>query len=264
MMHPLRLPLLLASVLALATAAPAGAQVLYGRVTDAADGAHVAAALISALDPSGTSVASTISGTDGRFDLPLPAAGSYRVHVSRIGFRTGLSPVVAVGEGERMGVDLALRTDAVRMEAVQAKTRATPPFRDARARNFFDRMDRGMGHYMTREQIVARGAGQASDLLRGMPGVRFGGGSRSTGLWVGGFGPRVEGGVSALLGCAPTLYIDGFLRVLRPEERVDDVVDVRQIWAIEVYRFGSDIPSELPRQDMIGNCGAIVIWTLNA
>jgi hypothetical protein len=263
-MHPLRLPLLVASVFALAAAAPANAQVLYGRVTDAADGAHVAAALISALDPSGTTVASTISGTDGRFDLQLPAAGAFRVYVTRIGFRTGISPMVTVGEGERIGVDLALRAGAVELEAVQAQTRATPPFRDARARGFFDRMDRGMGHYMTREQIVARGAGHASELLRSMPGVRFHGGIQSTGLWVGGHGPRVRGGVSALLGCAPTLYIDGFLRVLRPEERLDDVVDVRQIWGIEVYRFGSDIPSELPRQDMIGNCGAIVIWTLNA
>ncbi|HEV3051988.1 MAG TPA: carboxypeptidase-like regulatory domain-containing protein [Longimicrobium sp.] len=250
-MPALRLPLLLASVFALAAATPADAQVLYGRVTDAADGANVAAAQISALDAAGTTVASTVSGTDGRFELPLPAAGSFRVSVTRIGFRTGVSPVVAVGEGERIGMDLALRTDAVQMEAVQAEARVTPPFRDARARGFYDRMDAGMGEYMTREQIVARDAGQASDLLRSMPRVSFRGGIRSTGLWLGG----------AAAGCAPALYIDGFRRVLRPNERLDDVLDVRQIWGIEVYRYGSEIPSELPRD---GRCGAVVIWTLNS
>jgi hypothetical protein len=252
-MYLLRLPFLLASVFALAAAAPAGAQVLYGRVTDAADGANVAGAQISALDPSGTTVASTVSGADGRFDLPLPAAGSYRVQVSRIGFRTGISPVVAVGADERMGMDLALRTDAVQMEAVQAQARVTPEFRDARARGFYDRMDAGMGEYMTREQIVARGAGQASDLLRSMPRVSFRGGSRSTGLWLGG----------SAAGCAPTLYIDGFRKVMRPTDRLDDILDVRQIWGIEVYRYGSDIPSDLPR-DNNGRCGTVVIWTLNS
>jgi hypothetical protein len=263
-MRPLSLPLLVASVFALAAAAPTQAQVLYGRVTDASDGANVAAALISALDGAGSTVASTISGTDGRFDLPLPAAGSYRVHVSRIGFRTGMSPVVAVGAGERIGVDLALRADAVELEAVEAQARVTPPFRDARARGFYDRMDTGMGRFMTREQILARNAPVTSALLRSIPGVQMGG-LRSTGLRLGGNAGRAGGrGYGTLLGCRPSLYIDGFLKVLRPGQRVDDLVEPSEIWGIEVYRRGSDIPSELPRQDMIRNCGAIVIWTVNS
>jgi hypothetical protein len=264
-MHPLRLCLLVASVFALATAAPAGAQVLYGRVTDATDGAHVAAALISALDPSGTRVASTISGTDGRFDLPLPAAGSFRVYVSRIGFRTGISPVVAVGEGERIGVDLALRTDAVELQTVEAETRITPPFRDARARDFYDRMDGGMGRYLTREQIVARNAGRTSDLLRGVPGVRFRGGSSAILPWVGGNARRYPPeSYGTHLGCSPSVYIDGIRRDLWWGLRLDDLVDPSEIWGIEVYRHGSDIPSELSRMGMIKNCGAIVIWTVNS
>jgi hypothetical protein len=262
-MHPLRLPLLVTLACALTAAAPAGAQVLYGRVTDA-DGANVAAALISALDAAGNSVANTISGTDGTFDLPLPAAGSFRVHVRRIGFRTGISPVVAVGEDERMRVNLALRTDAVQLDAVEARTRVTPEFRDERARGFYDRMDTGMGRFMTREQIVARNATKASDLLRTIPGVRFRGGSRSTIPWLGGNVAPYPGAYGTLLGCRPALYIDGILKMLRGNERLDDFVEPSEIWGIEVYRHGADIPTELPRQGMISNCGAIVIWTVNS
>jgi hypothetical protein len=262
-MHPLRLPLLVA--FALAAAAPAGAQVLYGRVTDAADGAHVAAALISALDASGATVASTISGTDGRFDLPLPAAGDFRVYVTRIGFRNGISPTVAVGAGERIGVDLALRTEAVALEAVEAQVRVTPPFRDVRARGFYDRMDAGMGRYLTREQILARNAGRTSDLLRGIPDVRFRGGSRGTVPWVRGNAQRPqEKGYGTLLGCVPAIYIDGIRRDLFWGLRLDDLVEPSEIWGVEVYRHASEIPSELPRDSVIRNCGAIVIWTINS
>jgi hypothetical protein len=262
-MHPLRLVVTI--VFALAAAAPAGAQVLHGRVTDAADGAHVAAALISALDAAGNPVANTISGTDGRFELPLPAAGSYRVHVSRIGYRTGISPQVAVGQGERMGVDLALRTDAVALEAVQAQVRVTPPFRDARARGFYARMDAGMGSYLTREQILTRNAARTSDLLRGIPDVRFRGGSSGTVPWVRGNAQRPqEKGYGTLLGCVPAIYIDGIQRSLRWGLRLDDLVEPSEIWGVEVYRHASEIPSELPRDSVIRNCGAIVIWTINS
>jgi hypothetical protein len=261
-MPALRLPLLLAFVFALTAAAPAGAQVLYGRVTDAADGARVAAALISVVDEAGNPVANTISGTDGSYDLPLPAGGSVRVYVSRIGFRTGISPEVVVGEGERIGVDLALRPDAVQMEALQAQARITPAFRDRRALGFYDRMDDGMGRYLTREQIVARGAHTTSELLRDIPGIHFAGGARSTNLWMGGNVLR-RPGTGSLGGCTPFVYIDGFLQKLghRP---LDDFVEPSEIWGIEVYRYAYEIPSELPRQAMLGNCGAIVIWTLDS
>jgi hypothetical protein len=148
------------------------------------------------------------------------------------------------------------------MDAVEARARVTPEFRDARARGFYDRMDAGMGRYLTREQIVARNAARTSDLLRGIPGVDFAGGSRSTIPWLG--GNRRRHGSGTLGACMPFLYIDGYLRVLRGNERLDDIVDPSEVWGIEVYRYASDIPSELPRRGMAGNCGAIVIWTVNS
>lgn len=252
-MRLLRLATFTALLTALA-AAPAGAQVLFGRVTDANDGTPVAGARVTALDPSGISAGNAVSGADGGFEIRLPAAGTVRLQVSRVGYRTGLSPTVAVGAGDRTSMDLSLRPDAVQMEALQARARATPPFRDRRARGFYDRMDRGMGQYMTREQIAARGTVHTSDLLRTIPELSFRGGSASTELWFGG----------NLRGCSPTLYIDGVRKRLDKDQRLNDLVAPADIWAIEVYRYGSDIPPDLPRESVGSTCGAVIIWTLNA
>ena len=245
-------PLLRAAVLVLALLAgmggsPAAAQVFQGRVTDAADGSPVAAASVSALDGAGAAVASTAAGaTDG--SSSLPAAGAYRLRVSRVGYRTGTSPEITVAGGDRMDVDLSLRADAVQMEAVEATGRVTPPFRDQRARGFFERMDRGRGRYVSPEQVQEMDAAHTSDMLRTIPGLSFSTGLGSAGLRVG--GPR--------LGCHPVLYIDGHRFAPYPGWRLDDHVASADVWAIEVYPYATDIPHDLPRG--VGRCGIVMIW----
>jgi hypothetical protein len=246
-------PLLRAAVLVLALLAgmggsPAAAQVFQGRVTDAADGSPVAAASVSALDGAGAAVASTASGRDGRFELALPAAGAYRLRVSRVGYRTGISPEITIAGGDRMDVDLGLRADAVQMEAVEATGRVTPPFRDQRARGFFERMDRGRGRYISPEQVQEMDAARTSDMLRTIPGLSFSTGLGSAGLRLG--GPQ--------RGCHPTLYIDGRRFTPYPGWRLDDHVASADVWAIEVYPYATDIPPDLPRE--VGRCGIVMIW----
>jgi hypothetical protein len=241
-MRTLPILLFLASILA---AAPAKAQTLYGRVTDAADGSPVAAALVTALDGVGGEAARVVSGPDGRYELPLPAAGAYRVQVSRIGFRTGISPAVAIGEGERMGVDLGLRTDAVRLEEIEAQSRVTPPFRDSRARGFYERMDHGRGMYYTPEQIARLDRPRASELITTNAGVGMRGGR----VWLGGDNR----------GCMPWVYVDGFRK---PRDiPLDDLIAASAIWGIEIYRYAFEIPNDLPRDDLTANCGVVMIWT---
>jgi Carboxypeptidase regulatory-like domain len=247
-MRPLRLSALSALLLALLAAAPAGAQTLYGRVTDATDGSPVAAALVTALDGAGAETARTVSRSDGRYELPLAAAGAFRIQVSRVGFRTGISPAVTIGEGERMGVDLGLRPDAVRLEAVEAQSRVTPPFRDARARRFYDRMDRGRGLFYTPEEIARLGRTHTSDLITYKAGVSMVGGR----VWVGG----------NRRGCSPTIYIDGIRK--SPAISLDEMIHPTEIWGIEIYPQGLDIPHDLPRDDVGGRCGIIMIWTRHA
>lgn len=246
-MRPLRL-LSCCALLSFVLATPAPAQVLYGRVTDAADDAPVAAAQVAALDSAGATATWAMSGRDGRFELRLPAGGSFRLHVSRVGFRDGVSPPVTVQRGDRMGVDLALRTDVVRLEAVEARSRVTPPFRDRRARGFFERMDRGRGWFYTPEQIAQMNRPRTSEVITRDAGITM----RGTRPWVGG----------NRRGCSPTIYIDGFRK---PRDiPLDDLIAPTAIWGIEVYRYSWEIPSDLPRDDMVGTCGVIMIWTAHS
>ena len=229
-------------------AAPARAQALYGRVTDAADGSPVAAALVTALDASGATLASTASGVDGRYELALPGGGSVHLLVSRLGFRTGISPAVAVQAGDRVGVDLSLRPDLVRLEGVEARSRVTPPFRDSRARDFYTRMDRGRGLYFTPEQIAQLNRPRTSELITHYAGVTM----RGPRPWLGG----------NVRGCSPVIYIDGFRK---PRDLpLDDLIHPSVIWGIEIYRYAFEIPNDLPRDDMGGNCGVIMIWTTHS
>lgn len=238
--------LLLAALLLVPVAvASAGAQVLHGRVTDAADGAPVAAAQVAALDSTGATAAWAMSARDGRFELRLPAGGSFRLHVSRVGFRDGISPAVTVEGHDQVGVDLSLQADVIRLEGVEARSRVTPPFRDQRARGFFDRMDRGRGWFYTPEQIAQMNRSRTSEVITHSAGITM----RGTRPWLGG----------TRRGCSPTIYVDGFRKP--PDIPLDDLVSPSVIWGIEVYRYSWDIPNDLPRDDLAANCGVILIWT---
>lgn len=246
-MRTLRLSLLPALLFLLATTFPAGAQTLYGRVTDAVDGGGVTAAQVAAVDLTGATVTWTMSRRDGRFELRLPAGGSYRLYVRRVGYRDGLSGKVAISDGDRMGVDLSLRAEAFQLEAIEARTRVTPPFRDARARRFFERMERGRGIFYTAEEIAEMGVKSPAEALTYAAGVSI----RRGRLWMGG----------DRRGCSPRLYVDGYYR---PGEFFDDELEPGDIWGIEIYRHAAEIPSDLPRDDMIGTCGIVMIWTAHS
>jgi Carboxypeptidase regulatory-like domain len=251
-------PLLLAAgfALALFTAAPAAAQAVHGRVTDASDGTPVSAATIEALDAAGAVVASAMSGADGRYELPLPAGGSYALQVSRVGYRTGRTPPVPVGDDDRIGFELRITAAALTLDAVQVEAEAQDipaDLRDPRARGFYKRMQGGIGRYLSPDRVERMTFPLASSMLRSVPGVTFREGSTRTGLWMG--GPRT--------GCSPTLYVDG--RHIIQGVRVDEVVGAEDIWAVEVYRYDFEIPADLPREVPPGawdrGCGAVLIWT---
>jgi hypothetical protein len=252
-MRPRFIAALTLLVCALFAAAPARAQVLYGRVLDARDGWPIDAAAVAAVDSGGVVVASMFSRPNGRYELRLPRAGSFRIRVERLGYTPGLSPAVSVAVGDSMGVDLSLRAAAVALDSVEVEARRIPNFRDARARTFYQRMDRGRGRYISPERVQELNRPFTSDLLRTIPGVAFSRGLNSSGLRFGN-GSR---------SCTPLVYIDGERFRPYPGWRLDSHVRAADVWAIEVYRYAEDIPPELPRE-MDTRCGAVVIWTRRA
>jgi hypothetical protein len=71
---------------ALLAAAPAGAQVVSGSVTNAHTGAPVPHAQVTVQDEQGATVASTTLDGGGRFTLHLPHGGRYLLRVSEAGY----------------------------------------------------------------------------------------------------------------------------------------------------------------------------------
>jgi len=243
--------------LGLGAATPLTAQTFTGRVLDAATGQPVPAATVSAgPDRSGRPAARTETDASGRFILTLRSPGQYRLRAGRLGYGEASSPPIQLAAGEVFEFDLGLRPASVQLDSIQVATRATPPLRDRRARDFYRRAERGNGHYVTPEMVQQRRPATAMTLLRTMPGILVHG-VQQHGLPVMPGRMRKKGPTI----CVPTLYVNGFRTSLRGR-RLDDIVDPDRLWAIEIYNWPEYAPSELPPIDP--NCGVIAIWTLDS
>jgi hypothetical protein len=99
------------------------------------------------------------------------------------------------------------------------------------------------GYFFERPEIERRGPAHTSELLRTLRGVHL--------SPVGTVGNRV-----LLRGCRPMVWLNG-LRV--PEAEVDEVAHPDEVDALEVYVSMIGMPARLV--DLVGKCGAVVIWT---
>jgi len=241
--------------MAVMAAPPLASQTLTGRVLDSATGQPIAAAEVSAVaEGSRRATVRTESDADGRFTLTMRSAGTYRLRATRLGYTYLASPLIQLGAGETFTYDLNLRPASVQLDSVVVSTRVTPPFRDARARDFYRRAERGWGRYVMPEVIDARRPATTMTLLRGVRGLRINSMHQGIPLMR---GRKRLGGFEL---CAPTVYINGIRRVVY--QSLDDVVDPDELWAIEVYGTAEEAPGELPPFDP--NCGVIAIWTRQA
>lgn len=244
---------LLAAALALLFAGALHAQsgqTIRGRVVDRNTGEPVPTVSIRITEASGDVSVTGQTNPVGQFTIRVPIAGTYTVTAERIGYSVFTSGPVPVATGATVDVEVRMAPVAVALDSVGVRVRQTPPFRDARARTFYDRVERGRGVYLTPEQIALQRGVQTADLLRHMRSMN-----------VDGTGERISMGVSATRRCTPTFYINGYRR--RLYERLSDYIDRERLWAIEVYTAPEDAPPQFPPDDN-PRCGVVVIWTLDA
>ena len=112
-------------------------------------------------------------------------------------------------------------------------------------RDFEERRARGLGTFITREEIVERGSSRLSDLLRTKRGVSVTKGGRVRFVAY-----RKE--------CIPYIWLDGVLsRGLEVDELPSSTVE-----AMELYPYMSTVPIEFQSIGANTNpCGTIAIWT---
>src|SRR6478735_1640764 len=93
-------------------ATPLGAQILRGKVLDAATGAGIPAAAVRAL-VGGRDVGHDRTGADGTFSFQLRAPGTVRIEAQRTGYRTTVTGDLPVGLRETVNVEVKLSVEAV-------------------------------------------------------------------------------------------------------------------------------------------------------
>jgi hypothetical protein len=197
---------------------------------------------------SGSEAVSTTDST-GRFRLTNLPLGTQTIEVRRLGW----IPARLTVELRRNELNLAqvrMTDRAVLLSAVRVKGRAL--FHDRTG--FEQRMQSGLGYYMTRMAIDARNASTFSEILRGAPGVRI----VSTAD-----GQMVEMSRAAwssiAVPCRATYWVDGVRWPAAMSDNIDNLLQPSEIEAVEVYSGPAQTPGQFSGFGV--ECGTIVVWS---
>lgn len=196
------------------------------------------------------SVLTDSAGYIERITLP----GDYEIVVNHLGYRP-MSDTVVIRLGEMTFASLELRIAPVPIDSVEART--TPG--RSHLGGFWERRERNIGYYFTRDDIEKARPLRTADLFRRVPGAKILRGPNGLGQLVT-FSRvrRIDGST-----CPATIYLDGRPYLSSPAGLDDFPPD--EIEAIEAYSGSARLPAEfnaVGRQRGIEpGCGVIVIWS---
>jgi hypothetical protein len=182
------------------------------------------------------------SDSSGRFRYDGLTPGLYVVQVSAIGYTKGIFQV-ELGEGEALSrvFELRPRVHSLDPLTVESERRAA----GRRFAEFRQRMARGVGSFITKEDIQRRNPSNLMDMLRTIRGVHAE--CQGSNCIV-----RFAGQPT---NCEPKYVLDN----LPSDSEIIESLAPGDIEGVEVYRGASEMPAEFGGST--GACGAIVIWT---
>ncbi len=235
--------LCLSVVVGLAGGAPAaqaqGATAsIRGQIVEQGTGKPVFGARVSLIGT--TKAASTDSA--GRFTFDGLSSGLYVVQVSDIGYTKGIFQL-DLGDGEAMSRVFELEPRVYGLEPLTVEARRR--LQGRRYEEFKQRMARGMGTFITKEQIERRNPSNLMDMLRTVRGVRAECAGSSCIL-------RFSGQPTS---CEPRYVLDG----LPSDSYIAQSLEPRDVEGIELYRGAAEMPAEFG--GIQAACGVIAIWT---
>lgn len=180
----------------------------------------------------------------GAFTFGSVGSRTVRLRVVHPGYLPFEEARVAVADGEWVALEIRLGRVAIPLEPLVVTARLSAALGDFHSR----RRRGGLGSYLTRDEVEARGAGATTDLLRGLPGVRLRAtrGSSPSVEMQGGFGP-----------CQPGIFVDGLRMSGSAGAYLNDYLTPERIEGVEVYPSISTVPVQFQS----GSCGAILFWT---
>ncbi len=224
---------------------------LAGVVTDSSTGDPVPGVRVSVAGRE-----HAVTGPDGTFELAVGGAPSIPVVLTfrRIGYEQ-LTRDVQVGTDQSPG-PLTVSLSPLPVELVEIIVEGEPV--PAKLLEFYARMERGWGDFLTEEDLDRLSAQNVMDVVSSVPGINY--------LSAGGANTAGSAGriVFSRARCrVPTVYLDGqiFLDPSNPFATTADLlaVNVSDVAAVEIYNGASQVPIEFNRTGSA--CGVIVIWT---
>ncbi|MFG1691700.1 carboxypeptidase regulatory-like domain-containing protein [Gemmatimonadota bacterium] len=249
-------------VLALGTGAdPSDPSGVFGRIMDRDTNVPVEGAEVSLSE----GVAWTLTNQMGRFTFEDVPAGNHVIEIKHLSYGTREYPInVAAGGGAQ--VDIALSKDPIELEPIVVTAQSAAWVRTMSG--FFERMERGLGHFVTPEDLAVSRPSSLGDAIHSVPGVRLllrndpESRGRNRYMIVLQSAIRMRGTQAGP--CAALVFIDG-MQVGRnsgdPAPSDFDPSDVAggDIAAIEIYRGASELPAEFAGSE--SGCGVVVVWT---
>lgn len=236
-----------------------GTGALAGVVRKAGSGEPLAEALV-VLPERGVG---TYTDSAGRFALADLPPGETSLEIRFLGRRSE-SRTVTLRPREVTEVELSLRVEAVEVPGltVEAERR-----RRGRMAGFHDRMERGRGHFFTREELAKREGNQLHQVFRRVPGLdvkrcaqipgRQSQGSQSCYVVASG---REAPSFIQRGPCVPIFFVDGHRTPLDEMPLGVNELNVSEIETVEVYTGPAQVPARF-NSVAGGRCGVVVIWT---
>ena len=182
----------------------------------------------------------------GAFRLGGLPAGTQTVEVRLLSyapkrFTVDLSPA----RESRLAAVLDTRANVLGEVKVEAKAGSTIPGFDARSK-------RGLGAFITRDDIEKRQSVLTTDLFRTIPGLN---------VVFDGTNYTVQSARAGNMSCPMQWYLDG-APFDNSDNSFDQMIRPDDIEAIEVYKSASEVPVQF--QGKNASCGTILVWTKRA
>lgn len=218
-------------------------QFITGTVLDARTGEPIEAMDMILRNVRGEREGQTLSSKVGRFSFRVQRPGLYRVAVSRLGYDSTATAELGVPPDQNLYVEIRVQPAALGMEPIRVSAPPVLPYLEGTG--FYERQRRGHGTFLGPDDLSRIPTAFPTQLLRRIVGVSV---TR---------GEIRFRGVSSLMGgsCRPKIILDHMhLR----GARLDDLVPMEQVEAIEVYKGAATVP---PQWRSNATCGVIAVWT---